>query len=144
MSALFFIAHTSREILVGKQIILDFDLDFYSTRNPLLSLYNEINLHERLKPIYEIIDIPPQLVGDERLSFALNACKQGKELLDNLDGVTNDLAKETPINSDESPVSDFRHQFNDIQEAFKQEYGENEKIDWKQIHLAGCTLGEAI
>ena len=118
-------------------MILDFDLDFYSTRNPFLSLYSEINLYDRLKQIYTFTPIPPQLTGDERLSFAINSCQQRKELLDGLDDLTNHLAQETPLQFYEGPASDFTYQFNDIQKAIKQNCGKTEKIDWKLIHDAG-------
>ena len=86
-----------KEVLVGRPLILDFDLDFYSTRNPFLSLYSEINLYQTLKQIYTFTPIPPQLSGDERLSFALNTGQQRKELLDNLDDLTSHLAQGAPL-----------------------------------------------
>jgi len=131
-----------RESMVGKHIILDFDLDFYSTRNPFLNLYSEINLYDRLKQIYTFTPIPPQLIGDERLSFAINSCEQRKELLDGLDDLTNHLAQEASINFYEGPGSDYTHQFNEIQKAIKQNCGKMEKIDWKLIHDAGCTCDD--
>ena len=131
-----------REVLVGKPIILDFDLDFYSTRNPFLSLYSEINLYQSLKQIYTFTPIPPQLNGDERLAFGLNSCRQRKELLENLDDLTNHLAQGAPLGFYEGPGSDFTHQFSNIQKSIQQNCGKAEKIDWKLIHDAGCTCDD--
>jgi len=131
-----------REVLVGKPIILDIDLDFYSTRNPFLSLYSEINLYQSLKQIYTFTPIPPQLTGDERLSFAITTGAQRKELLDGLDDLTNHLAQGNSVNFYEGPASDFTHQFSNIQKAIQQNCGKTERIDWKLIHDAGCTCDD--
>lgn len=32
--------------------VLDIDLDFFSTKNPFKSLYDRINLYEKLAPLY--------------------------------------------------------------------------------------------
>ena len=82
-----------REVLVGKPVILDIDLDFYSTRNPFLSLYSEINLYDILKQIYSYTPIPNDLSGNERLAFAVNSSCQRKELLEGLDDLTSHLAQ---------------------------------------------------
>ena len=47
-----------REVLSTKSVILDIDLDFYSTRNPFLSLYSEVNLYQMLKQLYTFEAIP--------------------------------------------------------------------------------------
>merc|ERR1712062_14158 len=47
-----------REAIVGKPIILDIDLDFFSTRNPFLNIYQEIQLYSTLKQIYLFQALP--------------------------------------------------------------------------------------
>lgn len=135
-----------REVLVGKPIILDIDLDFYSTRNPFLNLYSEINLYATLKQIYKFNAIPGHLTGSERLRFALQSCAERKQLLDDLDQVTSHLAQGGSINQFqglENPDSeDACRQFSMLQKAIQSNCGKNERIDWKLIHDAGCTCDD--
>ena len=85
------------EVIVGKPIILDFDLDFYSTRNPFLTLHHEIQLYQTLKNIYTFNAVPDDLTGDARLKAALESCQQRKELLENLEDLTNFLGQGGPL-----------------------------------------------
>ena len=132
-----------REVLVGKPIILDFDLDFYSTRNPFLSLYSEINLYDTLKQIYTFNPIPNHLTGDERLAFALSSASTRRELLENLNDLTNHLAQGGSFNNFEGCLEeDILQKFAHIQKAIHQNCGKLERIDWKLIHDAGCTCDD--
>lgn len=131
-----------REVLVSKSVILDIDLDFYSTRNPFLSLYNEINLYQSLKQIYTFTPVPPELSGDERLAFALGSCAQRRELLESLDCLTTHLAQGGSLSSYEGPGSEFTQQFGMLMKSIQQNCGKSERIDWKLIHDAGCTCDD--
>ena len=41
--------------------ILDIDLDFFSTLNPFVNLYNEANLYSQLKELYTFKPVPKDL-----------------------------------------------------------------------------------
>ena len=96
--------------------------------HPYLYLGHDCNLYESLKQIYTFTPIPPQLTGDDRLSFAITTGAQRKELLDGLDDLTNHLAQGNSINFYEGPASDFTHQFSNIQKAIQQNCGKTENI----------------
>ena len=76
------------------------------------------------------------------MAFGLNSCRQRKELLENLDDLTNHLAQGAPLSFYEGPGSDFTQQFSNIQKSIQQNCGKSEKIDWKLIHDAGCTCDD--
>lgn len=40
------------DLNISEPYVLDIDLDFFSTGNPFLSLYNDIGLYDRLEPIF--------------------------------------------------------------------------------------------
>lgn len=48
------IQHLAKNINISQPYILDIDLDFFSTGNPFLSLYQQIALYDLLEPIFEI------------------------------------------------------------------------------------------
>ena len=131
-----------REILVGKPAILDIDLDFFSTRNPFLNLYSEINLYQSLKQIYKFQSVPENLPPGEKLKLALESSQNRKELLDNLDDLTSHLAQGGSANNYEGDAGEYFHHFSMIQKAIQQNCGKNERIDWKMIHDAGCTCDD--
>ena len=84
-----------REVLSTKSAILDIDLDFYSTRNPFLSLYSEINLYQMLKQLYKYEPVPIDLSGDDRLTAALRSRAQRKHLLEGFDCITTHLGRDS-------------------------------------------------
>lgn len=46
------IKQLAKTLNVAQPYVLDIDLDFFSTGNPFLSLYEKINLYDRLEPIF--------------------------------------------------------------------------------------------
>ena len=131
-----------REVLSNKSVILDIDLDFYSTRNPFLSLYSEINLYQTLKQLYTYDPVPPDISGEERLVLALKTSEQRKELLESFDFITTHLAQGGPLGAYDGPGMEFIQHFRSIQQTIQQNCGKSERIDWKLIHDAGCTCDD--
>jgi hypothetical protein len=142
-----------REVLANKTAtILDIDLDFYSTRNPFLGLYSEINLYQTLKQIYTFEALPNSDTGSsllvsggqaDRLKHALVSCGKRKALLESLDDLTSHLAQGSPLQFYEGPASsDHVGQFGLIQRSIQSNCGKSEHIDWKMIHDAGCTCDD--
>ena len=133
-----------REAIVGKPIILDIDLDFFSTRNPFLNIYQEIQLYSTLKQIYLFQALPNDLSGPDRLKAALQSSQNRRELLDNLDDLTTFLANGAPLEFYEGPGSDYIPQFQNIQKSIRNSMGSKSTvpIDWKSIHDAGCTCDD--
>lgn len=68
----------------GGRLLVDVDLDYFSTRNPFLDLFPGANLYERLKALYRFDPIPKNAVGEARLTYALQSCEKRAKLLDNL------------------------------------------------------------
>ncbi len=119
-------------------LILDVDLDFYSTRNPFLDLYERANAYERLKRIYKFTPVPESLQGDERLRFALAAGRERAQLLQTLRSMFVQLAEGSMLQpeseADEDLVEEVRH----LKRAIEQSYP-GERVDWTLVHDAGCT-----
>ena len=77
----------------GPEFLLDIDLDFYSTRNPFLNMYERADMYQKLKRIYTFRPVPEILQGDERLKFALETGRARSELLRTLESMFDSLAE---------------------------------------------------
>ncbi len=131
-----------KEMIADKTLILDIDMDFYSTRNPFLSLYSEIGLYQTLKQVYTFDPVPSGVIGADRLKLALDSSQRRRELLSSLDSLTNHLSMGGPLNAYEGPGAEFVQQFSQIQKSIQQSSGKADRIDWKLIHDAGSTCDD--
>ena len=129
--------------------ILDIDLDFYSTTNPFIEMYANINLYQRLKEIY-VFDTPPQnedasnsVTELERLEYALQSCLKRRDLLEKLEDITKHLQENGDLNFYSGCGAEFVPDFEKIRKDIKNSYGPNEMIDWSMVHDAGCTCDDS-
>ena len=121
------------------EFILDIDLDFYSTRNPFLNMYEKADMYEKLKRIYTFRPVPDILQGEERLKFALETCKVRSELLQTLESMFEGLAEGTLLDlPDEEDSRELLDQVMEVKRAIELHYP-GERVDWKLVHDAGCT-----
>ncbi len=69
-------------------LLLDVDLDFFSTRNPFLDLHSRANLYGRLRALYSFEPYPKGVgEGEVMTNYALEASKSRARLLDELEDV---------------------------------------------------------
>lgn len=88
-------------INISQPYVLDIDLDFFSTGNPFLGLYENINVYDRLQPIFEFelpddndIDTIDKVVASrERQLEELEHMFQHLEQYDNLDEYKGEKSK---------------------------------------------------
>lgn len=67
---------------VGQPYVLDIDLDFFSTGNPFLTLYENIKLYDRLLPIFDF-DLP-DTDDDDTIAKVVGSREQQLEQLEKL------------------------------------------------------------
>ena len=67
--------------------ILDFDLDFFSTLNPFVSLYSEAGLYDRLRELYTFSPVPSNMETGAKIELALQAGETRLELLGKLGNI---------------------------------------------------------
>lgn len=130
-------------------LVLDVDLDFYSTKNPFLDLHPEVDLYSRLRRIYTFNPSP----DDPEAS-----CRTRKDLLRSLKIFTNLLSSPDFFSSDndddEVPVpagANPEHSglFGQLLQIGKDILRESQGrisnlagIDWQLVHDAGCTCDD--
>ncbi|XP_055631959.1 UPF0489 protein C5orf22 homolog [Toxorhynchites rutilus septentrionalis] len=124
--------------------ILDIDLDYFSTHNPFLKIYDKVDLYEKLKEIF----ISPELADstENDLEKLQRIAKNREEKLEFLESIFLYLEE----------VGDLKHFLVDYQQEISQEYTQllqkvttlvtilkkeyaEEEIDWSMIYDAGCT-----
>ena len=71
------------------RIVLDVDLDFFSTKNPFLDLFPDAGLYSMLKSIYTFQSVPTNLSDAEKKKFAVESSRKRNSLLAKLQDLTN-------------------------------------------------------
>lgn len=75
----------------SSRIILDVDLDFFSTKNPFLDLFPKSGLYSKLKTVYSFESVPPNLTAEEKKLFSIESSKKRSKLIEKLQDLTNYL-----------------------------------------------------
>ena len=75
----------------SSRLILDIDLDFFSTKNPFLDLFPDSNLYSRLKKIYSFEPVPQCLSFEEKKKMAIDTSTKRNVLIEKLFDLTNHL-----------------------------------------------------
>lgn len=70
----------ANRLVISEPYVLDIDLDFFSTGNPFLSLYENINLYDRLEPIFDF-----QLPEDDETETIERVKQQREQQLEELE-----------------------------------------------------------
>uniref|UniRef100_A0A2M4BMH6 Putative misexpression suppressor of ras n=1 Tax=Anopheles marajoara TaxID=58244 RepID=A0A2M4BMH6_9DIPT len=124
--------------------ILDIDLDYFSTHNPFLKIYDRVQLYEKLKEIF----VSPELADDTENDLAKlqQVARDREEKLEFLESIFLYLEE----------VGNLKHFLVDYQQEISEEYTgllekvtalvrvlkreyKEEEIDWSMIYDAGCT-----
>lgn len=124
--------------------ILDFDLDFYSTMNPFVSLYSEAGLYDKLKDLYSISTVPHNLEYQAKLQLALRKTEERKEKLKSLKSIFDFLCEDVNQNLSlyEGPGDELLGSVEDIVTTLRKHYPRVD-IDWRLVHDAGCTFDDS-
>ncbi|XP_058833227.1 UPF0489 protein C5orf22 homolog [Topomyia yanbarensis] len=124
--------------------ILDIDLDYFSTHNPFLKIYEKVGLYDKLKEIF----ISPELAdsAENDLEKLQQLAKNREEKLEFLESMFLYLEE----------VGNLKHFLIDYQQEISEEYTQllqkvsalvtilkkeysEDEIDWSMIYDAGCT-----
>ena len=84
--------------------ILDFDLDFFSTLNPFVSLYSEAGVYQKLKSLYSIPSVPHNLETSAKIKLALKSSEDRVVMLENLKLIFTHLARDGDLHMYEGRV----------------------------------------
>ncbi|XP_034254391.1 UPF0489 protein C5orf22 homolog [Thrips palmi] len=125
-----------RNCISDQTYILDIDLDFFSTRNPFLSLYEDAEVYERLKKLY-------RFPNNETNDINTRTAKR-KDQIEILSKFFTHLAKYNSMGNLSTELCSSDYMFG-VQSLFDeiQKYYPQTKIDWETIHDAGCTCDES-
>ncbi|XP_043479199.1 UPF0489 protein C5orf22 homolog [Leptopilina heterotoma] len=116
--------------------ILDVDLDFFSTKNPFKTLYENANIYEKLAPIYEFKR--PHSTDPDLLREATIA---RDEQLTELKNLFSHLEENRNLMGYEGERSLRYENVESIYREMMRFYRDSE-IEWLSIHDAGCTIDD--
>ncbi|XP_046618323.1 UPF0489 protein C5orf22 homolog [Neodiprion virginianus] len=115
-------------------LILDVDLDFFSTKNPFRDLYERAGLYDRLAPLYAF-DRPhtsdPQLLK-EAVAARDEQLNELKALFDHLQEHRN--LREYERTGNTRRYEEVERIFREVTAVYKES-----EVDWTLVHDAGCT-----
>ncbi|CAG4977979.1 unnamed protein product [Parnassius apollo] len=115
--------------------VLDIDLDFFSTGNPFLSLYENIGLYDRLEPIFEF-----HLPDDNNVETVKKVVELRERQLQELENLFQYLEKHNSFRNYEGEKSDLFKIVSDLADSVSAEAERlGEKPDWWAVFAAGCT-----
>lgn len=124
--------------------ILDVDLDYFSTHNPFLKIYEKVSLYDKLKEIF----ISPELADttENDLAKLQRIAKDREEKLEFLETMFLYLEEEGSLKhflvDYQKEISEEYTQLlekvSNLVKVLNKEYAE-EEIDWSMIYDAGCT-----
>ncbi|KAL4716854.1 hypothetical protein ACJJTC_012665 [Scirpophaga incertulas] len=120
---------------ISQPYILDIDLDFFSTGNPFLLLYGNIDLYNRLGPIFDF-----ELPKDESDESFENIVKAREEQLNELENLFQHLEKHNSLTNYPGEKTELFHKVSSIaSEVLAEAGGDNEPPDWWAVYAGGCT-----
>ncbi|XP_059050990.1 UPF0489 protein C5orf22 homolog [Achroia grisella] len=115
--------------------VLDIDLDFFSTGNPFLSLYENIGLYDRLEPIFSF-----KIPENDDVSTIEKVIESREAQLKELENIFQHLEEHGDLQNYSGEKSHTFKMVMDIVTAVSVEAERlNEKPDWWAVFAAGCT-----
>lgn len=116
------------------QLILDVDLDFFSTHNPFRQVYPDVDLFGHMKRLFSYAEVIES--DDERVIFEKSKARESQ--LNHLEEIFEELDKTKTLDDlrwrsgDDQLKSDVNLLIADMKAKY-------ENIDWMLVNSAGCT-----
>lgn len=124
--------------------ILDIDLDYFSTHNPFLKIYEKVGLYEKLKEIFISPELADTTENDlERLQQIARNREEKLEFLESMFLYLEEVGnlKHFLVDYQQEISEEYTTllaKVSNLVTVLKKEYAE-EEIDWSMIYDAGCT-----
>ncbi|XP_060806955.1 UPF0489 protein C5orf22 homolog [Amyelois transitella] len=122
-------------ISISKPYVLDIDLDFFSTGNPFLNLYDKISLYDLLEPIFNF-----NLPENDDVETVEKVVKQREEQLNELENIFEHLEENGNLQAYEGEKTDLLTKVSVVVDAVTKEAERlGDSPDWFAIFAGGCT-----
>ena len=112
-------------------LILDIDLDFFSTRNPFKELYKNADLYDELKKLYYFD--PPDTENPDKI----------EEFVEQREDYLSKLLLAWKHFEEHGDLKDFKHSStwtSQVEKLANKVSSFYNDVDWELIHDAGCTI----
>lgn len=122
-----------------RTFILDIDLDFFSTRNPFETMYQNCNLYDRLKKLYKFVAPSDK----DSINSIQESVDHRRRQLNELENLFNYLEKHNSLDDHpQESSSEYLEELRSIVSEIKKFYTVA-NIDWLLIHDIGCTCDDS-
>lgn len=123
------------DMKICQPYVLDIDLDFFSTGNPFLSLYENIGLYDRLEPIFTF-----KLPENDDIITVEKVIESRELQLQELENIFQHLEEYGNLQNYSGQKSYTYDMVSELVAAVSKEAERlNEKPDWWAVFAAGCT-----
>lgn len=120
----------------GGSIVLDVDLDFFSTRNPFLEMLPEAGVYQRLQPLYAFSPPSANAATQELLAAT---CVRATQLAE-LEALFTHLDIHHTLDSFRGGNPQRLALVQDLVASIHKAYPDDfSRVDWTLVHDAGCT-----
>ncbi|KAM3967517.1 misexpression suppressor of ras 6 [Aphomia sociella] len=128
-------ARLIENINISQPYVLDIDLDFFSTGNPFLNLYENIKLYDSLEPIFTF-----ELPEKNDVTTVEKVVELREKQLDELERLFQNLEEHGDLKTYSGEKTDTYDMVSDLVTAVSREAElHNERPDWWAVFAAGCT-----
>lgn len=125
----------AHKLNIAQPFVLDIDLDFFSTGNPFLGLYDNIKLYDRLLPIFDF-----KFPMDNDLKTIEEAVQKRETQLQELESLFTYLDEHKNLDEYETKGSELFCQVSELIDEITVESNRcGDTPDWWAIFAAGCT-----
>ncbi|XP_063548331.1 UPF0489 protein C5orf22 [Cydia strobilella] len=125
----------AKELAISRPYVLDIDLDFFSTGNPFLSLYENIQLYDRLEPIFGF-----KLPDSDDNKAVEKFVDLRERQLNELENLFQYLEEHNNLENYEGEKTETFQKVSDIASAVLSEAGRlGEPPNWWAVYAGGCT-----
>ncbi|KPJ16418.1 UPF0489 protein C5orf22-like [Papilio machaon] len=130
-----YIEEFAKNLHISEPYVLDIDLDFFSTGNPFLSLYEDIGLYDRLEPIFSF-ELPAD--DDEQTVEKVVALRERQ--LQELEHLFQFLEEHNTLENYDGEKTDLFRRVSNLAEVVRAEAERlSDSPDWWAVFAAGCT-----
>ncbi|CAH2050657.1 unnamed protein product, partial [Iphiclides podalirius] len=129
------ISGLAENLQISQPYVLDIDLDFFSTGNPFLGLYESVGLYDRLEPIFEF-----QLPADDDVGTLERVVELRERQLREIENLFGHLEEHNGFLNYVGEKTELFKMVSDLADVVSAEAKRlGERPNWWAVFAAGCT-----
>lgn len=129
------IVNFAKRLNISEPYVLDIDLDFFSTGNPFLSLYENIGLYDRLQPIFDFV-----LPDNDDAATVEKVVELRERQIQELENLFQYLEENNSLDGYKYEKTQLYYMVSELAAKILAEAEKlNQTPDWWAVYAGGCT-----